>query len=63
MIKTPWKDTHATCAELCAIFGPRWAICRDTPSNRERYGRCVTDKEYERAQIDALANRAANGQT
>lgn len=46
-----------TCAELCAILGPRWAICRDTPKNRERYGRCITRREYAAARKAALAAR------
>lgn len=48
---------YPTAAELCAVLGARWAICRDTERNRERYGRCITRKEYLRAQAEALALR------
>ena len=48
---------YATPDELSAILGPRWAICRNTPSNRERYGRCITRRQYAEAQRQALAAR------
>jgi len=48
---------YATAAELCRILGPRWAICRNTERNRERYGRCITRKEYLRACAEALELR------
>ena len=29
-----------------ALWGPSWGLCRATPKNRLRYGRCVSKKEY-----------------
>jgi hypothetical protein len=31
---------------LRGIFGPHWAICRNTERNRERHGVCITHKQY-----------------
>jgi hypothetical protein len=28
-------------------FGPRWALCRNTQANRERYGKCLTRKQFD----------------
>ena len=30
-------------------WGPHWGLCRNTPSNRSRYDRCVSNKEYQAA--------------
>ena len=38
-----------------ARWGERWAICRNTAANRERWGRCITPSEYRRAEL-AYAN-------
>jgi hypothetical protein len=51
------SDQRATPAELAAVLGPRWAICRNTERNRERYGRCITHKEYLRAHAEAIELR------
>ena len=48
---------YPTAKELCAILGPRWAICKNTERNRGRYGRCISRKAYQRAQIEALRQR------
>jgi len=52
-----WTVRHATVAELRAILGDRWAICRNTPKNRQRYGRCITRQEYARIVARILAGR------
>lgn len=46
---------YATAAQLCEVFGPHWAICRNTENNRARYGRCITSKEYDRVSAKLLA--------
>jgi hypothetical protein len=51
---------YATPAELTAILGDKWAICRDTPDNRERHGRCITRRQYLAATREALARRNIN---
>jgi hypothetical protein len=51
---------YATPAELEAILGDKWAICRDTESNRERHGRCITHQQYRAATLEALARRNTN---
>jgi hypothetical protein len=33
-------------------WGSNWALCRSTPNNRARYGRCVSQAEYNRARSD-----------
>lgn len=48
---------NARAAELNAVLGSRWAICRNTPKNRERYGRCITRKQYDDAVNKILATR------
>lgn len=50
-------ESNPTAAELAAVLGARWAICRDTPKNRARYGRCLTAKAYRRACAEALELR------
>lgn len=35
-----------------ARFGANWALCRATAGNRARYGRCISRKEYARAEAD-----------
>ena len=47
-----------TCDELCAILGPRWAIARGTPKNKERYGNCISKRAYDKACAEALRRRA-----
>lgn len=48
---------NATVEELQAILGPSWAICKNTPKNRERYSNIITRKQYEKACAEALARR------
>ena len=43
--------------DLEPYIGRQWAICRDTPANRERYGRCLTKKQYAEAQDKAITAR------
>jgi hypothetical protein len=57
MTSCQFHETHPTAAELNAVLGDRWAICRDTEKNRERYGRCITRKAYRRACAEALELR------
>jgi hypothetical protein len=40
------RSWHARSIEL---WGPGWAICRKTPKNLERYARCLTKSEYNKA--------------
>ena len=54
---TEFYRNHPTSNELGAVLGARWAICRDTPKNRERYGRCISRKTYLRACAEALELR------
>ena len=49
-------------AELCAIFGPHWAVCRNTETNRTRYHRCITRKQYQDAAKEILAARQTKGE-
>lgn len=51
---------RATPKELRDILGTRWAICRKTPRNVERYGNCITKLEYNRAAKLALEKRKEN---
>jgi len=44
--------------ELSRVLGERWAICRDTPKNRRRYFRCLTNREYQEATRVAIKERA-----
>ena len=55
-------ETNATSAELAAVFGPRWAICRATPKNVARYGNCITKKQYTAAKAQAIAARTIDSQ-
>lgn len=48
---------HATPEELRAVLGERWAICGNTEANRQRYGRCITRGQYQRATAEALKRR------
>lgn len=57
MPKDDFYANKATPEELRRILGPSWGICRKTPTNLERYGRCITRKEYEAAQRQALRER------
>lgn len=54
---TKFFRDNQTPKELSDVLGARWAICRDTPKNRERYGRCITRKTYLRACAEALELR------
>lgn len=38
-------------------WGMRWALCRNTARNRERYGRCVRRSEYKAARIEWYEQR------
>lgn len=49
---------YPTAAELAPFLGTRWAICRKSPKNLARYGRCITRREFQAAQQKALAARA-----
>jgi hypothetical protein len=51
---------YPTPAELNAILGDKWAICRNTAANRERHGNCITHKRYIAAKEEALARRNIN---
>jgi hypothetical protein len=53
---------YASPAELDAVLGDKWTICRNTAANRERHGRCITRQQYLAARQEALARRNA-GQT
>jgi len=54
-----WPEPiYATAEELREILGEGWAICRPTPRNLERYKRCITRKQYEAAERQALQQRA-----
>ncbi len=33
---------------LALRWGNNWAICRDSTSNREKHGLCITQEEYDR---------------
>jgi hypothetical protein len=59
-----YLKTHATPEELQRILGPKWAICRATENNRQKYGRCITQKQYEAANAQAVRERntVANGE-
>lgn len=48
-----------TSAECREQFGQGWAICPDTPANRERYKVCLTPALYRAGEARALALRAA----
>jgi hypothetical protein len=53
--RTVEELTRVTALDLEPFIGRKWAICRNTPDNRERFGRCLTRKEYEQAEAAALA--------
>ena len=46
--------------ELRAVLGPNWAICRPTERNRERYARCITERQYQAAIREAARRREAS---
>ena len=48
---------YATPAELNRILGDKWSICPNTTANRERYGNCITRKQYLAAKDEALSQR------
>jgi hypothetical protein len=53
------RKTYATPDELQAVLGTnRWALCRNTEKNRDRYGLCLTRKQYAAAASEALNRRA-----
>ena len=52
-----WYDTHPTGPELAAELGPNWAICRNTPRNRAKYGNCLSRKRYEAACARIMSRR------
>jgi hypothetical protein len=49
--------TKPTAAELSAVLGSNWAVCRKTAKNMARYSRCLTPKEFAAAKRQALAAR------
>jgi len=53
-----WAMQGPTCDELNEVLGPNWAICRATPRNKAQYARCLTPKQYEAAEREALRRRA-----
>jgi len=53
----PFDYIDPTPLELEPFLGDSWAICRNTPANRERYKRCITPKQYAEAQRKALDAR------
>ena len=49
-----------TGAELAPFIGHKWAICRDTPAMRARYGadaRLLTMRQFKEAERKAIAAR------
>lgn len=52
-----YHETHPTMVEFNKQLGPKWAICRDTEVNRERYGVCLTRGEYRAACSIAMKRR------
>jgi hypothetical protein len=57
------NNQYATPSELNAILGDKWSICRNTPANRERYGRCITRQQYLAATEEALSRRVSSKQS
>lgn len=57
MALNPFDYHEPTVTELEPFLGSRWAICRNTPANRERYGRCLTPRQYADAQAAAIKAR------
>jgi hypothetical protein len=52
---------NPSAAEITAVLGDGWAICRNTAKMRERYKRCITLKVYNAAKAEALARRVIPG--
>lgn len=48
-------------AELNKILGDSWGVCRATPRNRERYTRCITERQCKQAIELALDSRLMYG--
>lgn len=38
--------TNPTMDELEAALGPRWAVCRNTANNRNKYSVCLSTRKY-----------------
>ena len=53
----PFDYFPATADELEPFIGRSWAICRNTPANRERYEHCITPKQYADAERKAIEAR------
>lgn len=56
-----FQHQNPSAAELCDVLGPNWAICDNTPKNKERYRRCITEREYMEAVELALDRRNMDG--
>jgi len=55
--RCPFDYHPADVAELAPFLGRGWAICRNTPANRERYTRCITPKQYRDAEAAVIEAR------
>ena len=55
--RCPFDYHPADVAELAPFLGRGWAICRDTPANRARYTRCITQRQYAAAKAAAIEAR------
>jgi hypothetical protein len=56
-----FRATNATPWEFNAVLGTsRWALCRKTARNLARYERCLTRKEYDEANREAIRRRTEN---
>lgn len=57
MLTKASNPEYASPSELAIELGPQWTICRNTPENRRKYGKCITHAEYNAAVKRALAKR------
>jgi hypothetical protein len=56
------KAEYPNAEEIRAILGPEpWTVCRNTKANRDRYGRCLTRKQWAEVKAKVLARRLAHG--
>lgn len=44
-MRVDWLEFPAFMRER---LGPGWAICRNTPRNRERHGTCISPQRYQK---------------
>ena len=52
-----YSDSHPTPEELISILGPRWAICKNTVTNRAMYGNCITRKTFKDVSAQIMQQR------